>query len=173
MILFNQHEYLTTLATKHKLIKHSETDKHFGIISSVFNLEEFQANMVDVDGVQVLSVNLDDKSAAGSNDNTICDNIFNTFWIVKKATSGDFNDKHEARQTCLAIANNFAGKMRADCNKMQQNALTPTTLKHLKPLTFSIRAYEMPIGDNYIGVQVNYRIEPPTSMTNDESVWME
>ena len=173
MTPFNQYEYLKLLGAKHKLIQHTDDDAHVHIISSVFNLEEFQSEMNNTDGVQVLSVNLDDYSAVGANANTISDSVFNTFWIVKKAIGGDPENKTATRETCKTIANNFVGRMKKQCGQMLENKISRTQLMHLDALTFSIRAYELPIGDNYIGVQVNYRIVPPTAMKDDPTAWMD
>jgi hypothetical protein len=170
---FNQYEYLQQLAAKHKLILHTPETPRVHTISSVFNLEEFEARMNNCDGLQVLSVNLDDYSAVGENADTISDNIFNTFWVVKKAISGDVADKKATREVCKSIANNFVGRMRKHRLMMQQRELERTSLMNFDPLTVNIRAYELPIGDQYIGVQVNYRIITPSAMVDTPEVWMD
>ena len=137
--MFNSVTYFKAIAISLKDLLHTEEDKHFHRISALSELEEFIANSRTISGYQLLVL---DKYNGKLDDSSISDNLldrnFHTFYILKKAASGNFSDIETVNAGCLAVSKKIISQMfkdKWDCiNELKDLQRSSFTYSSIGPL---------------------------------------
>ena len=148
--MFNFNTYFKNIAISLKEQLHTESNIHFNRISSITELEEFIANSRKLSGYQMLIL---DKDNGKLDDSSLSDNLidrhFHSFFILKKAASGDFSEIEKTKSGCKIIAKKIMSKMFKDKRECTNG------LKDLQRSTFTYSSIG-PLTHGYWGIMVNF-----------------
>ena len=164
--MFNFIAYFRNIAISLKDILHTDSDKHFHRISAIQELEEFIAASRSISGYQLLVLDkyngkLDDSS---SSDN-LHDRHFHTFYILKKATSGDFYDIEAAKLGCYTVARKIMSQMFKDKWDLLFG------LRNLERSSFTYSSIG-PLAHGYYGIMVSFSSLNPAGIIYNANDWL-
>ncbi len=166
MTPFNFVPYFRTLAVNLKELQHTDADKHFHRISSLPEMEEFLSSLSNLQGFQLIVLN---KPSGRLDDASVSDNLldrqFYTYYILKVATHGDYDEAEQARADCNAVARKIMSKMFIDKRNVVNGLL------NLDRSSFYYDAIG-PIAHGYIGFMCSFTLYNPAGIAYNEDDWL-
>ena len=159
--------FFEDLATRHKLLLHSGSEKHFvranieelitGLRSKVawpcLVLESYELNLVDNKSDDIYLV------PTGA------------FTILTKVQRDNYDQENEAINTCMGIGLDIISAMRKDYRNMGTTAVSAArTIKYFDPGT--VKAYKVgPVMESCFGYRFEFQLGNPQSLAYDNTKW--
>lgn len=167
---FRYIDYMRNLASSHKLLKHSEGNRRFYVISSINNLEELLSNSKAT--FPLLCVNNDD---SGRFQDTEADMVFDrkpfSFYIFANYKNVlDMNEMDVQKDICRQIGFDFISKMKADKKHDMKGFFPKTGLRSLD--VSSITYFQIgPLLDNIVGYEFFFSMDDKPDLKFNSSAW--
>lgn len=169
---FNFIEYMRNLASSHKLLRHTEGNKRFYMITSINNLEELLSNTKT--NFPVMCVNNDDSGRFNDNN---ADMVFDrkpySFYVFANSKNVmDMKEMIVQRELCLVIGFDFFIKMKADKKSDMKGIFPKTGLRNLDISSFTYFQVG-PLLDNIIGYEFFFSMDNKPDLKFDANAWDE
>jgi len=163
--------YFKTLSEQHKLIRHSETDKRFYIISGVNQLEELLSNPKT--RYPVVLVNDDDSGRLMDNQgDSVWDKRPYSFYVFDNFKNiMDIKERNQKKSICRSIGFDMISKMMLDKKNEMKGLVKGTGLRNLD---ISSITYFMvgPLLDNLIGMEFFFAIDEKPNLKFNPEQWL-
>lgn len=164
--------YVKNLASSHKLIKHTDADAHFYIITSLEKLEGLLNNPKT--NYPVICANDDDSGRFNDNgaDMVFDRKPFSFYVFMKSKNQLDMNERNVNKEICRRIGFDFMTKIKAD-KKNDMLGLIPKT--GLRNVDLSSVTYFMvgPLLDGVIGYEFFFSMNEKPDLKFDDKAWDE
>jgi len=163
--MFNFISYFESIARSLWELSHNESNIHFHRISALSELEEFIANSRNIEGYQLLVLDrFSGKFDDSSNSDNLLDRKFHSFYLLKKAKAGDFDDIEDVNDGCLTVARKIISKLFYD-KRYNLNGLTD-----LQRSSFSYTSIG-PLAHGYYGLMVTFTTLDAVGITYYNTDW--
>jgi len=171
---FNANQYFETVARESVYLKHTDSDKHFGIASGIMEAEDLCNSVLSRTDHQLIVI--DNPSGRFLNNDSVCllEQPTHAFLVLKHvAEPNNMALRSVANQECIAIGKKIFARMRRDMFEAAQRAskLDTIGLRHLDESSFRYFAVGL-LADNFLGVEFSFSLVNNDNTVYDPDEWI-
>jgi hypothetical protein len=165
MIAFNFLSYMENeIAAKLKDISHTSNDKRFYKISGIAGLEEYLAELPEVNGTSLMAVENQEGSITANASNYV-DNPAFEFYIAQKYEFNNHTERAAVKANCKAIGQKIIAKM-LEHKQARLHGLDLLQLDSVPYYTIG------PFGDRAIAVYFRFEINTSAKLVVNANDWL-
>ena len=166
MIKFDFLTYMENVARKLKDIAHTDDNRRFFRISGIAGIEEYLNELPDVNGTSLMVVENPEGNISDNRGNNFTDEPDFEFYVTKKYTYGDADERSKAKNDCKIIGQKIIAKMLKD----KADRVNGLDLLQLSRVPYFCVG---PFGDSAIAVYFKFNVIQSANLVYNVNDWNE